>query len=139
MHLLHLLPRELKHEVGGKLLRVPSDGLVERPGFHAINRREVGGEDDLLPADGENLLIEQRQCFGFGFRFHGSVGLGSKVVTICDPLPASPLSVATSKFEITDCDFKIGHLIQGPLFKVTICDLKRCVRASALRFIIRGW
>ena len=62
-HLRFLCGRELKHEVRGKAFGVAVDLFVEAFGGHPKKCGQVGVENDLLLAQGENQRFERRAGF----------------------------------------------------------------------------
>ena len=59
-HLVALGATELEHKILRESLRVAFDLLIQALGGHAVKRREIGVEHDLLVADDQNLLGDTR-------------------------------------------------------------------------------
>ena len=66
--IFHLCGQELEHEIHRETLGVALDLFVETFGGHAVKFGQIGIENDLLLAEGEDECFERRAGF------HGLVG-----------------------------------------------------------------
>ena len=59
------LGRELEAKIGRETVLVPFDGPIEGFGFDVIDYGQIAIENDLLAADGEDLVAQFRFCAWF--------------------------------------------------------------------------
>ncbi len=62
-HLRLLICRELKHKTPREACRVALDGLVERPGRHPVEFRQIGDDHYLLAANDQDAVLTGRPRF----------------------------------------------------------------------------